>query len=82
MFSTERLPALQYGDRVIVDSTFLLKTAYDVLRDKCLAITAVPCSESPEESRPDRESIQRIWLHIHFLFSFGLLPIITIPNLM
>ena len=40
-----------------VDSTFLLKTAYDVLRDKCLAITAVSCSESPEESRPDRESI-------------------------
>ncbi|RHT03343.1 hypothetical protein DW904_02435 [Ruminococcus sp. AM42-11] len=65
-----------------MDSTFLLKTAYDVLRDKCLAITAVSCSESPEESRPDRESIQRIWLHIHFLFSFGFLPIITIPNLM
>ena len=27
-----------------VDSTFLLKTAHDVLGDKCLAITAMSCS--------------------------------------
>ena len=27
-----------------VDSTFLLKTAHDVLGDKCIAITAMSCS--------------------------------------
>ena len=27
-----------------VDSTFLLKTAHDVLEDKCIAITAMSCS--------------------------------------
>ena len=48
-----------------VDSTFLLKTAHDVLGDKCLAITAVSCSfpkRELEEARDfcEKEGIRQI----------------------
>lgn len=37
-----------------VDSTFLLKTAHDVLKDRCIAVTAVSCS-FPERERKEAE---------------------------
>lgn len=37
-----------------VDSTFLLKIAHDVLKDRCIAVTAVSCS-FPERERKEAE---------------------------
>lgn len=41
-----------------VDSTFLLKTAHDVLKDRCIAVTAVSCS-FPERERKEAEKFCR-----------------------
>jgi uncharacterized protein len=38
-----------------VDSTFLLKTAHEVLKDKCIAVTAISCS-FPERERKEAKA--------------------------
>lgn len=42
-----------------VDSTFLLKTAHDVLGDKCLAITACPALFPKESWKRRRHSAKK-----------------------
>ena len=42
-----------------VDSTFLLKTAHDVLGDKCIAITAMSCSFPKRELKEAKEFCEK-----------------------
>ena len=62
-----------------VDSTFLLKTAHDVLGDKCIAITAMSCSfpkRELEEAKAfcEKEGIRHITVESEELEIEGLLP--------